>query len=76
MKRLEWSDEHLQKFNEAVELFKDHTLGNKKIAKYMGDIMNKEIDPSHIRFQKLRYQKNKRKQERIDTLQRIGEAQA
>ena len=36
-----WSDEDYKKFYEAVELFKESQLSNKKIAKYMGD----HIDP-------------------------------
>jgi hypothetical protein len=74
-KQWDWSDEHLKKFHSAIELYKDHQLGNKKIAKYMGDLTNTTIDAAQIRFEKLRYQKQKRKEERKQTIQRIEDAQ-
>ena len=40
----QWSSEDYQKFYSAVELFKDHQFGNKKIAKYMGDVANMQVD--------------------------------
>ena len=39
-----WSSEDFKKFYSAVELYKDHQFGNKKIAKYMGDVANVQVD--------------------------------
>eukprot|EP00347_Sterkiella_histriomuscorum_P011160 403373523 len=66
-----WSENDQKKFYEAVELFKDSQLGNKKIAKYMGE----HIDPIQIRHEKIRYQKEKRKQEKQHMMQKINDAQ-
>ncbi|CDW88250.1 UNKNOWN [Stylonychia lemnae] len=66
-----WSEQDYKRFLEAVDLFKDSQLGNKKIAKYMGD----HIDPIQIRHEKTKYQKNKRKQEREQMVKRINQAQ-
>lgn len=52
-------------------MFKDSQLGNKKIAKYMGE----HIDPMQIRYEKIKYQKNKRKCERETLQKKISEAQ-
>jgi hypothetical protein len=41
----------------------------------MGDLTNSTIDAAQIRFEKLRYQKQKRKEERKQTIQRIEDAQ-
>ena len=40
-----------------MELFKDEQIANKKIAKYMGD----HIDPKKIRLEKIKFQKQRRK---------------
>lgn len=56
-----WTDEVFKKFYAAVEMFKDHQFGNKKIARYMGDVAHVKIDAAQIRYEKFRYQKEKRK---------------
>jgi hypothetical protein len=40
----------------------------------MGDLTNSTIDAAQIRYEKLRYQKQKRKEERQITIQRINDA--
>ena len=59
-KKKEWSKEEYKKFEEAVELYKDASLGNKKIEKYMGD----EIDPIKIRQEKIRHSKGRRRKQK------------
>ena len=56
----QWTESDFQRFYEAVELFKDSQLSNKKIAKYMGN----HIDPVRIRLEKIKYFKEKRREER------------
>lgn len=53
----EWSSDDFKKFYSAVELYKDHQFGNKKLAQYMGDITKTPVDAAQIRFEKFRYQK-------------------
>ena len=57
----QWSSNDYEKFYEAVEMFKDNQFGNKKIAKYMKEQTNLQIDAAQIRFEKVRYQKEQRK---------------
>ena len=40
----EWTEKDYEKFYSAVELFKDHQFGNKKLAQYMGDVTNNPVD--------------------------------
>ena len=41
----------------------------------MGDLTNTTINAAQVRFEKLRYQKQKRKEERKQTIRRIEHAQ-
>lgn len=52
----EWTTNDYKQFYDAVELYKDHQFGNKKIAKYMMDKTDqKQVDAAQIRFEKFRY---------------------
>ena len=71
----EWSQDDFKKFYTAVELYKDHQFGNKKLAQYMGDITKTPVDAAQIRYEKFRYQKQKRKEERLLAIKKFSETQ-
>lgn len=52
-------------------MYKDSTLGNKKIAKYMGE----QVDPMKIRQEKIKHYRGKRKIEKQENLKKIMNAQ-
>ncbi len=51
--RPEWTEQDYSKFYEALKIFNNESLANKKIAKFMG----KHIDPNHVRFERQLYNK-------------------
>ena len=48
-----WTEKDYKKFQDAMELFDDQALANKKIAQYMGS----HIDSNHVRYERQKYKK-------------------
>ena len=46
--KIPWNSEDYAKFEEALQVFKNSPMANRKIAKYMG----KHIHPNHVRYAK------------------------
>ena len=44
----QWTPEDYEKFEQALEIYKDTPCANKRIAKYMGD----HIHPNHVRYER------------------------